>query len=286
MISIWLIFALLSPVFYSISSIIDKFLTVGKLSVGDYSQKMGILNLAITFILLIFVHLELDVMTLLAIVPGILWGILYMFYLKALQYEEVTRVIGIIYVFPIFVAIFAAIFLKEVLSPIKYSAILMIVIGGIMISVRSIRKHLTLSRAVPWLLVTILLEVIIEILDKYLLESLNFFQVQAMNSFGVFIACLPFIFKSFKFNKETGLVFLSQFFIGLASFFFVIAVSMTAVSIVAGVIAIQPLITLFFATVLSFYKPKFVEEEIKRKAFINKLIAIILIVVGVLILSK
>ena len=283
---LWLLFAILSPVCYSLGSIIDKFVSLRDVKFYDYARVIGILNLVIGLILILFVKIPFNTYGLLALFSGIVYAILLFLYFHSLQFEEISRVIAIIYTFPVLVAVFAALFLGEFLTPIKYVAIILAVLGGILVSFKHTKKQWNLSKALPFLLLAIVLEAGIEVLDKYLLSSLWFLQISALFCLGIFVGCSPFLLKGFKnVPKEAWLGLISSFLGTVGSFFFIIAASLKEVSIVAATIATQPAITFVLASVIHRFNQKLIEEEFERKNFFLKVIAILMIAIGVTILA-
>ena len=67
--------------------------------------------------------------------------------------------------------------------------------------------------------------------------------------------------------------------------FFIWAASYTEVSRIAVLVALQPLLTLIFASAVSAWRPGYLKEETDYPKIIQKAAAIVFVVVGVVCLS-
>jgi len=76
----------------------------------------------------------------LAIVAGIVYILSNGFFLKALQVEEVSRIVPLAYLSSLIVLFYAVIFLGEVLTIYKYIGIFLLVLGAILISIKDFSK--------------------------------------------------------------------------------------------------------------------------------------------------
>lgn len=229
--------------------------------------------------------------SLIAVVSGACWIGCVALYSKALIKEEVSRVISIFFTIPLFVAILAAIFLKEILTPMQYVGIVLLVASGILISYKKSKGKFFIP-SLKIILIAILLSSIYDIQKKYVLNVMNYWSLYFWNVVGINITALLLLFipsirrdfiKLVKTLKRTRLLYVlvgsetSAFFADIS---FNVATSMTYVSLVAAIGPLQPFFVLLFMVFISSFKPKILKEEINKKIILLKLISLILLFLG------
>ncbi len=282
------IFAVLSPVLYAIMNIVDKYAVSHRVknAIG-FSAVAALANSIIGFIFAIFLdwngYTYSDF-----IVPalvGFLMGSTYFLYYLIIKKEDVSNLTGLIYLYPILVAILSFLFLNEILPLVSYMGMILILVGVIMLSVRMV--HLRISISLWSIGIMILLVAVNEFLIKIFTNTMPESNGIAINS--IFI-CMPSIlgmifYKKFRMGfiselKHIKWAFLSEIFafLGLATLYFAM-VGLPA-TIVSSIAAIQPLVLLGFERVAQ----KIFGKMTKDKLVLPKLIAIILIVLGVILL--
>ena len=136
----WYIYALLAPAFWALNNIFIKFLITNKfrtyvpmistIIMMDLLFAMG--TLAIVPFTINFPY------TIYAIMVGLMPVIAFWFYSKALLVEEISRIITLFQLIPLFVTILSVIFLNEILGLEKYLGIAIIVAASILISYKKI----------------------------------------------------------------------------------------------------------------------------------------------------
>ena len=85
-------------------------------------------------------------------------------------------------------------------------------------------------------------------------------------------------------KRYLGTYFISTMFSVSARILFMMALAIGSASLVQGVSATQPLITLLFATLITLFFPKILKEDLAKKNFLSKLVGIILIIVGTVLI--
>ena len=163
----WILFSVLAALIWAIKGILDKFM------LANYIKKpivpvliLGVFDLAA--IALIFLINGFDPLSLqnlaLALVGGLASLMIIILYFKAVQIEEISRVIALIYLTPLFVTVLAAVFLGEVFTWDKYAGILLLIAGAVLVSYKL--GKITFGKAFWYLLLASLFFGIYAIIPK------------------------------------------------------------------------------------------------------------------------
>lgn len=229
----------------------------------------------------------------LALAAGFFSILMSIFYFKAVQIEEISRVVPLLYLSPLFVSIFAAIFLGEIFTPLNYLGILFLVLGAVFISSKSFLK-LSFGKAF-WLMILASLALSMNaIISKYLLNFVDFWTIFSYARIGamltlipVFFFCFPAIVSTAKEHgkKAISVISLNQSFNVLAILLITIATAVGPVTLVNSLASIQPFFVFLFAVILSVFYPRILREEIGKSVVLLKLTAIILIFAGAVLIT-
>jgi drug/metabolite transporter (DMT)-like permease len=114
----------------------------------------------------------------------------FWFYLKALMTEEVSRIVTLFQLTPVFVVFLSVIFLNEVLVVQKYFGIISIVVAAILISYKKSRGERSFLDVLKFMTPFGVIIATYTILDKYLLEYLDFFSLFFWSVIGTFCGAL------------------------------------------------------------------------------------------------
>jgi len=294
----WIVFALLAPGFWAMNSITTKVLIDKKfqkpipfmifLLLIDMFFAFGVfLLLPITFVYPYSIY---------AMLTGALGMTASLFYLKALRMEEASRISSLIQMSPIFIAILSSIFLGEVLALQQYFGIVLIVVASMLISYRRVKAGRRLSPALKFMLVFALGVAAYNIFTKYVMNYISywmffFWDVMGFISTTPVLLLIPKVRKDFlkiisSLDKKTiagGVLNESLWFLGSVSM--LVAISLSYVSIVSSIGALQPLFALAYTILLSLFIPSILKEEITRFNVAQKLFAVLLIFVGIWMLN-
>ena len=292
-IEMWALFAIFATVLWCCGNIIDKHVF------GDNLRKPVIGLIVFSFIGLIFSTVifgyNFESMSLLHIALCFMVGFFFIFgfyfYIKSLTIEEVSRVIPLFYVGPVLTLILATIFLGETFVPLQYVGITLLISGAILVSVR-FGQNITFSK-VFWFMMGAAFSVSMGmIIIRYLLTNgEDFLTVFAYTRLGLFLFMIPIILLYASQFRETvkkhgkkaiGFMSASATFNLGASIAIFTALSFAGgyASLVSALTAVQPLFILIFATIISFYYPKILQEELKGSVIAIKVAAIVLIIIG------
>jgi len=286
----WVIFALVAVLFWSVVNLVDKYLLSTYIKNPNipliFLSITGLLTSVIIFLIKGFVQLS-SLEVGLSLITGVFYVLSMYFYFHALKIEEASIVISLFYLSPLFVLLFAKIFLNELLLLKHYIGIFFLVSGALLLS---FKKHFKVRKAFWLMLFANLFMGLTSIVSKYLFERTDFLTIYSYTRFGVFLGVLPlcFVYYSdlrnlFKNIKIPGILFINESLDIMGVFSVVFAISYGFVSLVSALTSVQPLVVLGFLMILSIVDKKFVgeiKEHLKGKNLFIKIISIILIVVG------
>jgi len=229
----------------------------------------------------------------LAILTGIITIIAWIFYYKAMQIQEASRVVPLTNLSQLFVLILAAIFLGEILTPLKYLGIFLLITGAILISIKNFK--ISFGTAFWWIILTAGLYAINSILTKYLLNSTDFWTVFGYRGIGMFIGSIPitylFIGDLIGTVKQNGkrviiAISASESITAFGILLSVMAMSIGYITLVSSLQAFQPFFVLLFTILLSIFFPSILKEEISKSTIFLKVLAIASIVIGVILVTS
>jgi len=294
----WVILVLIAVLFWSIMAIIQKFtrVTYFENSLGYLIFIVPTTIFAITLLLFQpFVFLE-GKLAFLALSTGIVLFIGYYFYLESLHKEEVSKVVILFGIAPIFVLILSRIFLKEILTLNQYIAFILILIGSILVSFKKIEQKIKITAGLIFIVLSNLLFAIQSVLLKYV-SSINLTTMMIYREFGYLIsACFLFLIspKVRTYTKKvvndlnikkTALVYSAEI-IGMCGMFLsYLAIQKGPISLISVTESFQSVFTLILVIIISVFIPKILKEEIGKKTITIKIISIILMIVGLYLIS-
>ena len=295
---LWVVFTLLAQFLWTITSVMDKYVinryVKNPMVILIFISSFGLIS---AFIISFSVQISIPPVNLiiLSLFTGVLCVITSLFYFKSLLIEEVSRVTPLFSINSIFVLILATIFLNEIFTVEKYGGIFLIVLGSILISMK---KHvkLELSKALFFMIVASLFWASYNVLLKFLLNDLTYWNAFFWTRIGGFLT-VPFLIyffykpmiKTFKIVKKyprvAGFISITEVTNIGATLLMTIALSIGYVSLVSALSQIHSLFLLILATILSFFKPQILKEELKGSTIILKLIAVLMIIFGAILLT-
>jgi len=289
----WLLFALLSPAFWGLNNVFNKFLITKKFN-GYYSIViyLNFVDLIFASIVYVVVPVSLEFpYVLYAIAVGTMPLFAFWFYSKALMVEEVSRITPLFQFIPIFVVLLSALFLGEILNAQKYFGIALIVLTSILISYRKTENGKSLSSAFKLMIPFTAIIAVYSVLNKYLLGYLDywsvFFWMMIGSWFGVMFMLafhkprIEFVKTVAQLGKRTFVVaFLGESAYVLGTIYALIATSLGYVSLVSALSGLQHFFVFIYMLLLSLFVPTILKEEINRNVVALKIVAIVLMFVG------
>jgi drug/metabolite transporter (DMT)-like permease len=232
---------------------------------------------------------------LVAVVSGIFRTIAVTIILYNLQKEEVSRVIPVVYTYPIFVAIMAVLFMGETLGYLQWLAIIIVVAGAVMVSVRQSPSGSTIWLGKPLLLLfgSSLLLAMADVTSKYALAYISFWNMFSLTAFcisGIFllVSMRPRILSQLssmeRRNSAIALLAFNEILapVGIVLLFW--ALERGPVSLVSTISSSRPVFVVIFALILSRILPGFMEWQPGKGILALRLVAIAMIFGGITII--
>lgn len=282
------IFALLSPIFYALLNVVDKYIISKHVKhILGYSVISGLLIAIFGFGLALF--LDWSGVTLKSIIFPIITGLLsavtiYLYY-YVISKADVSSVIGLNYLYPLIVFLLSFIFLSEKITLLGYFAALLMVTGAVLISLRFNKlEHRSLLML---MLLLAFVGGVCEFLIKIGTNNLAALNAVAIHQITAGLVVSLGLFKGkiregfFSELKNIRFALLSEIITFFAVLTIFLAMSGLKATIVSAVAAIQPMAVLFFESIAH----RLFGGIINETSWVQKTIAITLIVVGVVLLS-
>ena len=231
-----------------------------------------------------------------AAVSGLCWSAGLAMTFWGYKLEEASRASAVIHIFPVFVAIMAVGFLDETLIAGQWVAIVIVVTGAMMASLRgSAGGGLgRLTRAFPVLIGASFFTALAHLTGKYALQEVSvwtFFPIRSsVMAVGFFFLAKPQAFRqllvAMRDRKTLVLVVVSEFIMApVGSLSLAGATSLGPVSLVSTLAATRPLFVFAITTVLSAPRIRLLEEPLERTTLALKVASLVLIVGGTVALT-
>jgi len=291
----WIFFALLTPLFWGITNIIDKVI------IDKYIKSPFILTAIVQFFALFwvvlfsfFIPMQIPSINTLALysfsVAVWMGGII--FYYKAINEGEASKVITAFNMLPIFVLVMAGLFLGESITGTQIFGVLLLVAGAVLVSVKKTQGRY-FNR---WILFVVFSGILFSsdmVFSKIVIDEIGWFSAlywKMVISAVFLIVLLPLYYKklftTFKKNPKATLIAglgegTSLFARGSLYFAFTLA----PVSLIYAFSSLQPFFVLIMAIAFTKILPKYLKEEINADSIFLKLLAVILAVAGAALIS-
>lgn len=293
------IFALLPAVLDSIVVFFDK-IVLSKYEIDSTALSIyaGILAFLIGSIVFFFsgLHLINQRSAFIIITSGFIGIFVMLIYFKALTFDEASRVGSLFQLVPVFVFLLSFIFLKEKLLFKEYLGAFLIIMGGLMLSLRKpTLGFFSINKAFFYMLLASLMSASIYILFKVGVKNIGFWEALPYEGVGAGLAAISItLYKSnFQRLKKSAtrtpkklfiLLTLSELIYRLSRFSFFFALFFIPASIVSILQGLQPLYLVIIGILLSVKYPKLLEEVINKKTLKIKLLAVTGLFMGILLL--
>lgn len=290
---LWLYLALFAAAAFGITSIVDK-LAVSRFfrSPWAYYCWWAAYSVALSLLFLLFAQWP-PQFNAFAFAAGMVSAVVGAIYLGAIGREDVSRVIPLFFLSPLFVLLLSSLFLGESLAGEKYAGIVVLVSGAVLMGVREPHR-LRLGRGAKLAVLAAAVAGVSTIFYKVATGAGGLPEVLFWNWLGYGVAGILIAHGHFgEFFREFPAlgarrigVLLSMVVVTVAAFAAITwAYSMQSASLVSAVNASQPFFTFLYALAASFFIPKLLKEETGAKTVAFKLIGGLLIIIGVYLVS-
>ena len=290
---LWAALAIISALVIAIRSLTEKYLLKQRITSPSFAIFVGLMDLLYTAVVLPFADISagFSIYGLGALGAGVLTFIYFILYLKSLSEEEVSRISPIFSAAPVFVAVFAAVWLGEIFSVFTYIAILLVVLGVASLSFRLELGFPKKIKNLEFILLAIVFIALAKTLAKWVLLNLDFKVYVAYHLFGFFLAsCSLWLSKDIRknfvlfvreFKLEFRLAFSAEM-LALVDFILITyAIMLGPVSLVMTLSSLAPFFVLIFTLVLTIKMPHIIEEEFDKKSLILKIVGVFCVLAGV-----
>lgn len=300
----WFLIALFGPALWSITNHIDKYL-LSKYVKSAHSGALVLFSavfgvVALPFILIIEPNVfQLGLLNImLLILSGILYIVALIPYLYALKNEEVSIVMPILQIIPIFGFILSYFILGETLTTRQILASLLIISGAITISLDLSHKIPRLKKRILFLMIlSSAIFALIDLLIKFVSINEGIWTGLFWHFSGYVIFSIPvfILIKSYR-NQFLELIrnnsipvlglnslneILNFFARGLYGF----ATLLAPLALVQVVNGFQPFFVFIYGVILTLFFPHLGKESLAKRSLVQKILAIIIIFIGTYFLN-
>jgi len=287
----WILFSILAALIWAIVNTIDKFvLTKWVKNPIVPMMILGIVGLTMSLCIFIFQGFSYlsSGLIVLTLVGGCFYFLGNLFYFQAVKRGEISRVVPLYHLTPLFVLIFAASFLGEIFTLTRYFGIALLIVGSILISKNNLLK-IKFSKAFWFMILSVLTFTVYILITKYVLNFTDFWTAFAYNKIGGLLILIPIFYFNFKDLKETvkkhgkkvlGVITLSETLSATGALFYTMAASVGFITLVEVLTSLQSLFLFFIVTTISTFYPKILKEKINKRIVITKILAIVIMIVG------
>jgi drug/metabolite transporter (DMT)-like permease len=296
----WLVYALFSSAFYGVGETIDNFFSNKEFrhpfTLVFYSSLFNLIYVPIYFF---FTHPEIPPVhtyILFALLGFVNIGYLYPYY-KGLRSDDTSVAISFLAIERIMVPVLAFFIVGEVLEPIQYLGIGVIVISVVLLGLHHNRAKFRMSKGIMYISWAALFLACEAILLKLLFndgvsvsaavggESLVAF-IFGMSVIGVTSVRRDVVRSWPIFKKLIGIFLIEELFTFLGLCMEGTAISAASVSIVKGVTMASPFFIVIYAILGERFLPNLFKEDIRRKKIIRKFILFAILIVGIVLVKE
>ncbi len=295
----WIYFVLIAQGIWALTSLIDK-IVISKGHIKNplvYIVLNGAMNVFLIF-LLPFVGFQslkfIDIM--IALFYGATFSASVAIYYKAVEYDDISRIVVLLQFAPIFVLFLSFLFLGELLTLNHFIGFLFLLSASIIVSYKKVESSFKLSKSFYLMLGSALLSAIAIVSAKHIFNVTSFWSGFLWLRFGGFMALCVLVMpsvrnefvKTFATAKSNiKALLLLKMVIDFSAFIFLnYAILKGPISLVSALgSSVLPLFVFILALFTSLYMPRIIKEEINKKSVLIKLLAFGLVVAGIIFIN-
>ncbi len=295
----WVYFALIAQFIWAVCSLIDKFvISKGHIkSPFTYIVLNGLMNVLLVFFLPFFKIEPLKLSDFLIVVLAALLALTSVFiYYKAVWHDEISRIVMLYQLGPIFVFVLSLIFLGEFLTKNLFIGFLLLICASVLVSYKREGGSIRLSKAFYPMLAATILGSAAFVMAKHIYTATGFWNAFIWFRLSAFSALLVLLvpsvrkefFETFRAMKSKikGLLIFKMA-IDFSAFIFAgYALMSGPASLVSALnTSALPLFVFALALLASIYLPQIIKERIDKKAVFAKIVSIALITAGIIFIN-
>ncbi len=295
----WVFFVLIAQGIWAFTSLIDKFV-ISKSYIKNplvYIILNGLTNILLVFLLPFVDFKPLNLINfLIASLSSTAVTIGIILYYKAVQYEEISRITILNQLIPVFVLVLSFLILNESLSSSNFIGFIFLLSAGLVVSYKKIGTRLKISRAFYLMFISAIFIAVAYVSAKHIFNVAPFWSAVLWLRLTSFVALVVLFIPSIKKefietftgmkNSIKGLLGLKMTVDFIAFIISDFAILLGPVSLVSALSASSsPLLVFVLALLTTLYFPKILKEDISRKNILIKLLAILLIIIGIIFVN-
>ncbi|MCW1930631.1 MAG: EamA family transporter [Candidatus Kerfeldbacteria bacterium] len=296
----WIVLTFVAALLWATTNYIDKLL-LSRLHVQTgpsililFSSVIAFFSVPLLFFFAPGIEVAMHTSTLLLASIGVLYALGLYFYFLALQYDDTSTIIPFFQLAPVITVILAYIFLHQHLGSQNIIAIIIVIVGGLLLSVDTRVGIRFRKEVVIYMLIASLCFAIGSVIFRGLATEDNFWnswfwEQVGLAIFGIILLCIPGYRRTFVASMRSAFRSVSFLTInGVNETITLIgngcirfASLLAPVGIVAVLSnAIQPVIVFIFGIALTLFFPHLIKENVEKKQLLHKVCAIIIMVIG------
>ena len=297
---VWLLFALSGPILWGASNVLDSALRRHYVK-SDWTLAWlvatGRLPFALVFLFFGGWNFPDWTSVFWMLICGIFWTLPFLFYFKALETEDTSRVSIFLQMVPAFTLLNAILILNEKLTLSQGVSFGLLVVAGLLASFRAIRGKWRPGIAFAWLILSCFLWSLSDILFKKFEPAFaNFNSAFATYLFGSFLVAAILAIHPVK--RKDSIRLFSQLpmrawaiicvnvVVGIiGTLLFNTALTLGKASLTSAMMGIQPLAAFLIGLFLARTMREISPEDVGKKALLIKLASFILVVAGLAVLE-
>jgi len=301
-----LFIALFPPILWVLSDYFDKFY-LNKFIKKSGGESVVFSTSLLSVIVLIFIGIFFPnsismtwTSILVLLISGIVTQASFLIYIRALSTDDVTTVVPLLQIVPIFSYVLGYYFLGEKLLPFQILAMALIIIGSIVLTLEFQEKKLRIkTKTLFYMILASFISALGGLIFKLVANQENFLGANFWVYAGVILMSALLLTSITTYRKE----FLSawhtdwktvlklNFTIELLSIFafttFNFALTKAPIALVTVLAnGLQPVFILIFGVLFGIFIPKFSNEKFSTHQLVHKTLAIAVIVLGTFLLNK
>lgn len=296
----WLFFTLISPFLWAFTNILDSSIR-RRFIKNDYFMMWtsAILRLPVFLFLILIFGFEFPgwwsgIGMLFA---GVLWTAMFVPYLKALKFEEPSRVALFLQMISIFSLILAYFLLRESLTAQQLLAFILIFTGGVLAAIKYLENMWHFSKAFWLILIASFFwstaDVLFKLFSYDFSSFMNAFTLFLFGSFltGFVTLLIPnlrreiFSFKIVNIPIKGWLMQCTSILVGIiGSMTFAYALTLGKVALTSVLVQTQPFFVFFLTLILAHFFTDIDKEDVTLKALLFKGISFFVIMLGLVLL--
>jgi len=294
---LWIFLAISAHFFWALQNIGDKYILGNKIK-NPYVYLVWF-SLTGIFVLVVIPFISLDLPS------GSIWlwlilaSAVYFYggmpYVKAMQIEEPTRINVWWNLIPLFSLLIGWSLFDEKFTVLQLVAFAVLLTGAVIASIHARGKKIVFSKAVWYMVVSSLCFAVYGVLFHHIMNSISFLSGFVcthlfMSGFATTLLLSKgfrrdFVRESKSLNKYLLIVILLITLVGhLGALFNQWALSFSSAALVFAMEGSQVIFVFVMATLISFFAPKILKEELDKRNMLLKLVAIVLMIAGILVL--